>query len=723
MADRVGQQFGNYRLVRLLGTGAFAEVYLGEHIHLGSRAAIKVLHAHLANDEEVQNFSVEARTIVDLVHLHIVRLLDFGIESGTPFLVMDYAPNGTLRQRHPRGAVLPPAIVLPYVKQVADALAYAHEKKLVHRDIKPENLLLGRNDEVLVSDFGIAVIASTRYDGPQNVAGTVSYMAPEQLQGRPQRASDQYALGIMSYEWLTGSVPFHGNWLEVASQHSLIPPPPLRKKVPGLSPAIEEAVLTALAKDARERFASVRDFAGALEQASLGALPDLAPSTPPSTVFSSPLPTGLLFAPTRIERPSSQDGPDAGEHKLATAAPIPPTVREVSPTLLTVTADAPSPAVPKKKRRWLLKTALTSLTLLLLGSIVLGALGFMGRGPLAPLTSRATQPKSTVKQPTATANQPTATATPRPMAGVITEFSLSRGAEPNDITIGPDGNLWFTEDNGNRIGRITPAGQIAEYPVPTPDSQPNAIIAGSDGNLWFTEPNGNKIGRITPDGQITEYLIPTPRSQTYWMIAGPDGNFWFTELGGDKIGRITPQGTITEYRIPTPFSTPTLITVGPDRNLWFTEQLGNKIGRITPQGTITEYTIRTPTTQEPSNQPVGIISGPDENLWFTEIGEYLNGEFVGGKIGRITPAGEITEFAPPTANSLPDVIISGPDGNVWFSEGNGDSIGRITLQGTITEYPLPTLDSMANSMVLGPDGNLWFTERSGDKIGRITSGV
>ncbi len=174
MAERIGQQLGNYRLVRLLGTGGFAEVYLGEHIYLKSQAAIKVLYTHLAH-EEVAGFLSEAQTLVRLIHPHIVRLLDFGVQGNTPFLVMDYAPNGTLRQRHPKGERLHLATIVGYVKQLADALQYAHDEKLIHRDIKPENMLLGRRNEILLSDFGIAVVAqSSRYDRAQDAGGTIA---------------------------------------------------------------------------------------------------------------------------------------------------------------------------------------------------------------------------------------------------------------------------------------------------------------------------------------------------------------------------------------------------------------------------------------------------------------------------------------------------------------------------------------------------------------------
>jgi serine/threonine protein kinase len=272
MVDYV-EQLGNYRLMCLLGQGGFADVYLGEHIYLNTQAAIKVLQMHLGQ-QELEDFLNEARTVARLVHPHIVRVLEFGVENNTPFLVMDYAPNGTLRQRHPRGTRPPFNTIVRYVKQVAAALQYAHDKKLIHRDVKPENMLLGANDDILLSDFGIALVAQTSRSLQPEVleaAGTLAYMAPEQLQGKPRPASDQYSLGIIVYEWISGERPFHGTFTEVASQHMFIPPAPLHENVPAIPPAVEQVVMTALAKDPHQRFASMQLFADALEQACLSA--------------------------------------------------------------------------------------------------------------------------------------------------------------------------------------------------------------------------------------------------------------------------------------------------------------------------------------------------------------------------------------------------------------------------------------------------------------------
>ena len=141
MTERIGQQLGNYRLIRLIGEGGFATVYLGEHVYLKTQVAVKVLELRLTADN-LEGFLTEARIIAGLKHPNIVRVLDFGVDGNTPFLVMDYAPNGTLRQRHPQGVCLTIGRIIPYVRQVAAALQYAHDKKLIHRDYRSRSLHL-----------------------------------------------------------------------------------------------------------------------------------------------------------------------------------------------------------------------------------------------------------------------------------------------------------------------------------------------------------------------------------------------------------------------------------------------------------------------------------------------------------------------------------------------------------------------------------------------------
>lgn len=340
MSERVGQQLGNYQLLSLLGEGGFAQVYLAEHIYLKTTAAIKVLQTRLGQ-EDLEQFLSEARTIARLIHPHIVRVLEFGVEQGTPYLVMDYAQSGSLRSQLQRGVAQPAAPLVPAIKQVAEALQYAHDQRLIHRDVKPENILLGRNGEFLLSDFGIATMAqTTSQQRTQGFAGTAAYSAPEQLQGKPVPASDQYALAMVIYEWLTGDTPFHGTSLEIATQHVLTLPPPLRDKAPALAPAIEEVVLIALSKNAKERFGSIRAFATAFEQAcrmAPGVVPattaPVSPAAPPDATPSQPTPTPSQPTPTP---------PDLVHYTPTQLTPAPGDPIHYAPTQLTPPAQ-PTP--------------------------------------------------------------------------------------------------------------------------------------------------------------------------------------------------------------------------------------------------------------------------------------------------------------------------------------------------------------------------------------------
>jgi len=266
MPNRVGKQLGSYRLLRVLGSNSFAEVYLAKHIFLDTEVAIKVLQVQVSKDD-LEAVTIAAQNITELVHPHIIRVLEFGMEaqpeSSIPFLVMEYAPNGTLRQRHPIGSRLSLTTILPYVKQIAEALHHAHLQKLIHSDVKPENILLGSNNQLLLGDFSTALISSFT----KRSVGTMAYIAPEQIRGQPCPASDEYALGAVIYEWLCGELPFYGSLSEIRNQHLFATPLPLHTIVPDISPAVEEVVMIALAKDPENRFADLLAFANALEQA------------------------------------------------------------------------------------------------------------------------------------------------------------------------------------------------------------------------------------------------------------------------------------------------------------------------------------------------------------------------------------------------------------------------------------------------------------------------
>ena len=267
MVSYLNQRFGHYTLLRLIGKGGFSDVYLGRHIYLGMYAAIKVMKTHLAGKER-RKFLREARIVASLEHQYIVRVLDFGVKAGIPYLVMNYAPNGSLRKQYPQGTRLPIDTIMYYIQQLNSALMYIHEQGLIHLDIKPDNILLGRNGEILLSDFGIAVVAQKAFfTRMQGFTGTLSYTAPERFHGYVYQASDQYALGVVIYEWLMGERPFRGSHAQIVRQLMYVAPPPMHTKFPDISYNIEQVVLRSLEKDPRRRFASVQDFVDALNHA------------------------------------------------------------------------------------------------------------------------------------------------------------------------------------------------------------------------------------------------------------------------------------------------------------------------------------------------------------------------------------------------------------------------------------------------------------------------
>jgi streptogramin lyase len=294
----------------------------------------------------------------------------------------------------------------------------------------------------------------------------------------------------------------------------------------------------------------------------------------------------------------------------------------------------------------------------------------------------------------------------------VTEFPLPVASSgPLGIAAGPDGNVWFTETAGSRVGRVTPAGNVTDFSngagVSTGGSKWD-IAAGPDGSLWYTDQDNDVVGRMTPPATAVEFPVPASPTSVgpRGIAAGPDGNLWVAADGGAII-RVTPAGVPTEFTAGlTSGSRPLDIAAGPDGALWFTEQAG-RIGRITPAGAIAEFSSGI----SPGALPSGIAAGPDGNLWFTEL--------VGNRIGRITPAGVVTEFAvSPLAQ--PRSIIAGPDGDLWFTEENLRRLGRITTGGVVTEYPLTLANAGRPAEIArGPNRTLWITTAAGNHVARV----
>src|SRR5256712_7225274 len=313
----------------------------------------------------------------------------------------------------------------------------------------------------------------------------------------------------------------------------------------------------------------------------------------------------------------------------------------------------------------------------------------------------------------------------QPEIVTFTQFPLpnpSPAAQPFGILKCTDHAMWFTEKATGKLGRITQDGTLTEYALPNANSQPTALVIASDFHIWFTETNINKIGRINPvnvvstgaiisgdGGNFTEFDVPTPNSQPFAIAIGQGGMF-FTEANANKIGCIryplNPSNpTFKEFEVPTSSTLGAIVGDfgGSDMSgygrIWFAETSANKIGYfkefagppdfISCEDKGSDYSQAKCFGEIPvlttASGPFGIAFGPDDNIWFTEKDA--------GKIGRVDAAGVITEFTPPTANTIPLGIVSGPDGTLWFTESNVNNIGQITTAGAITERIIPTANT------------------------------
>lgn len=270
MPERDGKAFGRYQLLEELGQGGMAEVYRAYDTHLETQVAVKVIRGERTGDRLfARRFEREARALAALVHPNIVAVIDFGEHEGTPFLVMPYLPGGTLKSL--TGLPLSSAQAARLIAPVARALDFAHRRGIIHRDVKPSNILLTASGEPMLSDFGIAKLVEenggTHLTATGLGVGTPDYMPPEQWEGQVVPQTDQYALGIILYELVTGRRPFQADTpVSAMRMHVLTPPPRPKKLVPNLPDEMERLILRALAKKPADRYPSLAEFAARLEK-------------------------------------------------------------------------------------------------------------------------------------------------------------------------------------------------------------------------------------------------------------------------------------------------------------------------------------------------------------------------------------------------------------------------------------------------------------------------
>ncbi len=253
-----------YSIIRTLGEGGMANVYLAYDTILDRNVAVKVLRGDLATDEKfVRRFQREALSASNLYHPNIVQIYDFDSEDGQYYIVMEYVEGKTLKQLLKRRGSLTITEVIDIMSQITDGMAHAHDSYIIHRDIKPQNIMILDNGMIKITDFGIAMaLNSTQLTQTNSVMGSVHYLPPEQAAGKGSTIrSDIYSMGILMYELLTGQVPYKGdNAVEIALKHLKEPLPSIRKILPELPQSIENIILKATAKNPQNRYKDAREM-------------------------------------------------------------------------------------------------------------------------------------------------------------------------------------------------------------------------------------------------------------------------------------------------------------------------------------------------------------------------------------------------------------------------------------------------------------------------------
>lgn len=345
-------------------------------------------------------------------------------------------------------------------------------------------------------------------------------------------------------------------------------------------------------------------------------------------------------------------------------------------------------------------------------AIVGGSLAASGALVLALLTS------------TASAGQSATLCTTAQMGNAsVTPFVIpSLAADPFLINSGIAGQLFFTTRSGNSVQSFTPATGAFAVLASTHVLQPQDVAQASDGSVWFTNPGTNTIGRVLPDGLVAQFAIPTADSNPWGITQGPDGNMWFAENnagmgdgmsgsadGPGQIASIDSAGKITEFNVP--IMQPLEIVSGADGRLWVTGYQQAAVVAFSMNGASQAYPINVG-----SPKLRGLTLGPDGNVWFTDTNTNTP------SVGYMTTSGLTREFPIGIPNAAPNQITAGPAGSnaLWFSQANGN-IGKVTTSGVVTSYPATSKTAGPGGIALGSDGALWVTEAGCNVLGRMTT--
>ena len=511
----VGQILGHYRIIRPVGYGGMATVFLAQDIHLQREVAIKIFRPQSAKSADfLRRFTREAQVLARLDHPNILPIYDYGEQNGLAYLVMPLIVNGSLKDLLQVHKVLPPPQALLLAGQILQALQYAHERGFIHRDIKPGNMLFKEDGTLLLSDFGLVKVLSA--DGGntsllesasqvgQSASGTPQYMAPEQIKGQASPLSDIYSVGVVLYEMLTGTRPFTAdNVMGIWMKHLYEPPRPLRQINPQIPPQLEAVVLRALEKDPAKRYQHPADFFQALVQTTLPTQVTMQedPSDPTTRLPESTSVASADTSSTTVQGQQAETPPPVSAPRSS------PTIPEFgTATAVTSSATQSMPATNHSRltRRSLM---LVSIMLLVILSLVAGLGVFLLSGQHSsppPVTTIHLPPLPTQCPPAGTARS--AVTAPLALGNHTNIVYTINGSNATGPTFGALERLDVTTGTKTEILRLAHVA-IADPQLSADGQWLLFISSGADGLL--------KLQLLRMDGEGL---------QTLYCTHGPAGN-------------------------------------------------------------------------------------------------------------------------------------------------------------------------------------------------------
>ena len=535
----VGLTLGKYELTELLGTGGMAEVYRAVQTQLDRTVAIKVMHPHLARVTDFKRrFLREAKAMASLRHPNIIQIYDFDEQDGWYYMVMEYAPYGTLTETlfklHSRGEIMPLPKIADLMTKIGSALDYAHQAGMVHRDIKPTNIMFTEPDEPVLTDFGIARLAGgTKLTRTGSTVGTPAYMSPEQAQGASGDArSDIYSLGIMLYEMTTGSLPYDADTpFGVIMKHVNEPLPHPRRRNPDLPAAVVHVLNKALAKDPDKRYQTAAAMSATLNRIVNQADTKVVPTPVDTQLYDE---DSTNFTVPRPAMPPPAAPP---------AMPPPPAAQPASVPDQPAPAPTPGPVAGLPNLPWYLVGGAAVVLLLLLAGVFLLFGALRGGGDDAPsitptatglIAAAATEATATMPAPPPTDSSTTPlepTTTPTEIAQSTATETENGGGQINEtILISPTPSPSPVSPSPTATTEPTATPTVVPSPSATPvvAVDPASLLSGR--LLYVSDRDGDfeiylkYLGQDRPDEQLTA----NSGIDDWFPDWGPDGRILFT---------------------------------------------------------------------------------------------------------------------------------------------------------------------------------------------------